>query len=64
MTTGPLRSLIWCKLEEPGRFFIHFGHDYYMYIGSESPSPASIDYAGQICLFVEPMTSPYLGTIA
>ena len=54
-----LRSLIWCKLEVPGRFFIHFGDDYYMFIGSESPSPASIAYARQIRLFVEPMTSPY-----
>jgi hypothetical protein len=59
-----LRSLIWCKLEEPGRFFIHFGHDYYMYIGSESPSPTSIDYARRIGLFVEPTTSPYVETIA
>ena len=55
-----LRSLIWCKLEEPGRFFIHFGHDYYMYIGSTEPCPESIDYTHQLDLFVEPMPSPYL----
>jgi len=55
-----LRSLIWCKLEEPGRCFIHFGHEYYMYIGSMEPCPASIDYTHQLGLFVEPMSSPYL----
>lgn len=54
-----LRSLIWCKLEEPGRFFIHFGHDYYLYIGSAAPCPESVDFATRIGLFVEEMDSPY-----
>ncbi|MEA2510692.1 MAG: hypothetical protein QOJ59_179 [Thermomicrobiales bacterium] len=54
-----LRSLLWCKLEEPGRFFIHFGHDYYMYIGSAVPCPESIAFAHRVGLFVEEMESPY-----
>jgi hypothetical protein len=54
-----LRSLVWCTLEEPGRFFIHFGYDYYMYIGSWAPCLDSIAYASQLGLFVEPFTSPY-----
>ena len=57
-----LRSLVWCKLEEPGRFFLHFGHDYYMYVGSDSPSSAAIEFARQIGLFVEPKTSPHRET--
>ncbi|MGH2558843.1 MAG: hypothetical protein ACRDJH_07250 [Thermomicrobiales bacterium] len=54
-----LRSLQWCKLEQPGRFFAHFGHDYYMYIGSIVPCPESIAFADRSGLFVEEMTSPY-----
>lgn len=57
-----LRSLIWCKLEQPGRFFVHFGHDYYMYIGSAEPCAEAIAFAEQSGLFVEPMTSPYGAT--
>jgi hypothetical protein len=54
-----LRALIWCKLEELGRFFIHVGHDYYMYTGSAVPCPESIAFAARIGLFVDEMDSPY-----
>lgn len=54
-----LRSLVWCRLEEPSKFFIHFGHDYYMYIGSSTYCPESISYAESIELFVEEGISPY-----
>jgi hypothetical protein len=53
-----LRSLMWCKLEEPGRFYLHFGYDYYMYIGTDKPLSASVAYARNLGLFVEPMRSP------
>jgi hypothetical protein len=28
-----LREALWCKLEDEGGQFVHFGWDYYMYIG-------------------------------
>jgi hypothetical protein len=55
-----LRELLWCKLEEPGKFFIHFGYDYYMYVGSFYPCPESVRHAREIGLFVESMPSPYI----
>lgn len=54
-----LRSLLWCRLEQPGVFFLHFGHDYYMYIGSLAVCHASVLYAEHIGLFVEEWSSPY-----
>lgn len=55
-----LRELMWCRLESKGRMYIHFGYDYYMYIGSRYHSEASIQYAREAGLFVEEMSSPYL----
>jgi len=55
-----LREVLWCKLEAEGRFYLHFGWDFYMYIGSISPSAEAIHVARTLGLFVEPMTSPYL----
>ena len=54
-----LRSLLWCRLQDDGRFFIHFGHDYYMYIGSLSPCTGAIKQATELGLFVESFPSPY-----
>jgi hypothetical protein len=55
-----LREAIWCRLEEPGQFFVHFGYDYYMYIGSLHECPMSIAEAASNGLFIEHMSSPYL----
>lgn len=30
-----LRNAIWCKLGYKKQFFVHFGYDYYMYIGAD-----------------------------
>jgi hypothetical protein len=54
-----LRSSIWCRLAAADAF-LHFGHDYYMYVGVPAPCPASIDVAECSGLFVEPFKSPYL----
>jgi len=54
-----LRSLLWCKLEEAGQFYLHFGWDYYMYLGAGKPLPESESFARALGLFVEPMRSPY-----
>lgn len=55
-----LRESMWCKLERRDSFFIHFGYEYYMYIGSQSPCIQSIRIATDAGLFVEEMKSPYL----
>ena len=55
-----LRELMWCKVEVGDRFYLHFGYDYYMYIGSSSECRESIRLAERSGLFVEPFVSPYL----
>ena len=55
-----LRDIIWCKLIGK-TMFIHFGYDYYMYIGSEkSLSDVLLEDIKRDGLFVEVMSSPYL----
>lgn len=53
-----LRNFIWCKLYSKDQFFIHFGYDYYMYIGSNVNCQSAIRFAESNGLFVEPCTSP------
>jgi hypothetical protein len=55
-----LREAIWCRLESEEGFHIHFGWDYYMYVGSPAPSEKSMLYGRQQGLFIEAMPSPYL----
>ena len=54
-----LRENMWCKLEGMG-LAIHFGYDYYMYIGSEKKCDQQIKEIEKRGLFVEPYESPYL----
>ena len=54
-----LREKLWCKLESKN-IFVHFGWDYYMYIGSSSKCKESIRIIHQNELFVEEYESPYL----
>lgn len=54
-----LRNFLWCKLYSKNNFFVHFGWDYYMYIGSNVNCLLSIDYASSKGLFVEQCISPY-----
>jgi len=53
-----LREEYWCRIEG-GDFFIHFGWDYYMYVGASTPCPASLAQAQDLHLFPEPLISPY-----
>ena len=55
-----LREVLWCKLTGTSCFYLHFGWDCYMYIGSASPFLIAIKNAEQSGLFVEEMVSPYL----
>jgi hypothetical protein len=52
-----LREAIWCRLEGASGFYVHFGYDYYMYIGSESSEPAPPLLPPGI--HAEPFDSPY-----
>lgn len=55
-----LRNFLWCKLYSKDNFFVHFGWDYYMYIGSNVNCLSSIEFATNNGLFVEQFTSPYV----
>lgn len=51
-----LRELVWCKIEGDGGFYIHFGWDYYMYIGDASSRLNGYKSNG---LYSEDFSSPY-----
>ena len=53
-----LRENIWAKLESKD-MYIHFGYDYYMYIGSTKHCNNMISKIEESGLFVEPFVSPY-----
>lgn len=55
-----LRELTWCKLQEADKFYLHFGWDYYIYVGSTNPSLRAIQGTTQSGLYVEAKASPYL----
>ncbi|MEK3889873.1 hypothetical protein [Bacillus sp. FSL K6-3431] len=55
-----LQNAIWCKLGVEKEFFVHFGNDYYMYIGASKDCVKAIDAVSQSGLFVEDFVSPYL----
>lgn len=56
-----LRENIWCKLESKA-MFIHFGYDYYMYLGIKNKlDNISAEKIRELGLFVEQLkSSPYL----
>jgi hypothetical protein len=55
-----LREEAWGKLVAPGKAYVHFGYDFYMYIGVPVQCERSIAIARDSGLFVERMRSPYL----
>ncbi|MDQ0216681.1 hypothetical protein J2S13_003155 [Oikeobacillus pervagus] len=55
-----LRNAIWCKLGFKKQFFVHFGYDYYMYIGARKECMKSNDAVIKSGLFIESFDSPYL----
>jgi len=56
-----LRNRYWCRLEDEGRF-IHFGWDYYLYVGVKTPCEMAVSKARECGLFVELFDSPYSKT--
>ncbi len=58
-----LRETIWGKFEWHDLAYVHFGYDYYMYLGVNQECPKSTAYAVQHGLFVEDFESPSLKSI-
>jgi hypothetical protein len=54
-----LRNFLDCQLYLKDKFFVHFGWDYYMYIGSYVNCSTAIEIATNNGLFVERIQSPY-----
>lgn len=54
-----LREFGGCRLQVEGKFFIHFGWDFYMYIGTTVDSQKEIEETECDGLFVETCPSPY-----
>lgn len=54
-----LRENLWCKLQSEN-MFVHFGYDYYMYIGSNMPCKSVISTIQELGLFIGVYNSPYL----
>ncbi|MBP1999098.1 hypothetical protein J2Z69_000117 [Paenibacillus shirakamiensis] len=54
-----LRNHLWGKLSMSS-MFVHFGYDYYMYIGLQKECPLKLNEIRKAGLFVEPFASPYL----
>ncbi|MFZ0443661.1 MAG: hypothetical protein WAM95_03215 [Bacillus sp. (in: firmicutes)] len=55
-----LRNAIWCKLGFKKQFFVHFGYDYYMYIGASEGCAKAKEVVKETGLFIEDFQSPYL----
>ncbi|MCQ4087547.1 hypothetical protein [Saccharibacillus sp. JS10] len=55
-----LRQNLWCKLEFQNQFFVHFGYDYYMYIGTYKEYSSDICTSDDVDIYIEPYISPYL----
>ena len=55
-----LRNAIWCKFGYKKQFFVHFGYDYYMYIGASEECAKAKEIVRETGLFIEDFQSPYL----
>jgi hypothetical protein len=53
-----LREEFWCRLEGP-EAFVHFGYDYYLYVGVPRACPEAEQATRRAGLFVESFRSPY-----
>jgi len=54
-----LREAYWCRLEGENAY-LHFGWDFYMYLGVPRACPVAQKLAQQLGLYVEPFDSPYM----
>lgn len=54
-----LKEEFWCKLKHKDLFYVHFGYDYYMYIGTKFQCRKEIDMIKKSGLYIEKCNSPY-----
>lgn len=54
-----LREQVWARLVLPRRAFVHFGRDYYLYVGVSRRCERAIAAVESRGLFVESFRSPY-----
>jgi hypothetical protein len=54
-----LRNVLWCWLEEAGRFVVEAGHEYYLHLGTAAPSQRAISRTHELGLFVEEWSDPH-----
>jgi hypothetical protein len=54
-----LREYFWCKLISKHKMFVHFGYDYYMFIGSRLECKGALQKIRESGLYVEEFQSPY-----
>ncbi|MBP7822146.1 MAG: hypothetical protein KA010_04435 [Saprospiraceae bacterium] len=57
------RGTISCRLEVYNQFYVHFGYDYYMYIGGKEISDIALAEISSSGLFIEPYGSPYFSRL-
>ncbi|MFX3622611.1 MAG: hypothetical protein ACE3JP_00870 [Ectobacillus sp.] len=55
-----LRNAVWCKLRLRNQFFVHFGYDYYMFIGASDSCTQALEKIKSMGLYVEAYDSSYL----
>lgn len=55
-----LRNYLWCRLAYDDKMFVHFGYDYYMYVGIEKECRDVVEHIAKAGLFIEAWKSPYL----
>lgn len=55
-----LRENLGCQLWYDSNMYVHFGYDYYMYVGINKVSPETLESIKNSGLFVEECESPYL----
>ncbi|WP_380280805.1 hypothetical protein [Kitasatospora purpeofusca] len=53
-------EFVWCRLVGDGDFFVHFGYDYYLYIGAERSPEEAVREVRESGLHVDEFESPYL----
>ncbi len=54
IATKCLQEELWCKIMSPYKLFVHFGYDYYIYIGPRKELPVEIiSEIEKLGLFVE-----------
>ena len=56
-----LREHLWGKLVVNSTLYIHFGYDYYMYIGSSKKCDMVLEKVSHNGLYIEECQSPYQG---